>query len=100
MMTPAAYPPALATQDSDDLVAQVRDIRLDQARIADHAMSDVIRLQAPVGANEQRRAEGRLDLLQCLARARLRQRDLPGGLQERAVLAQRDQEPQLLQVKP
>jgi len=53
-----------------------------------------------VGANEQRRAEGRLDFLQCLARARLRQRDLLRGLQERAVLAQRDQEPQLFQVEP
>ena len=32
--------------------------------------------------------------------ARLRQRDLLRGLQERAVLAQRDQEPQLFQVEP
>ena len=73
---------------------------VDQVRIADHAMADGIGLQAPVGANEQRGAEGRLDFLQCLARARLRQRDLLRGLQERAVLAQRDQEPQLFQVEP
>ena len=37
--------------DSDDLVAQVREIRLDQARIADHAMADGIGLQAPVGGS-------------------------------------------------
>jgi hypothetical protein len=53
-----------------------------------------------VPQNDQRHAEGRLDFLQCLARARLRQRDLLGGRQERSVHTQRDQEPQLFQLEP
>ena len=90
----------MATHDTDDLVAQVREIRLDPAGIANDAMADGIRLQTSVGTNEQGRTKGRLDFLQCLACARLCQRDLLRDLQECAVLAQRDEEAQLLQVKP
>ncbi len=66
------YPPALAAHDADDLVTKMREIGLDQTRIADDAVADVIGLETSVGANEERRAEALFDFLQGLARSWLR----------------------------
>lgn len=62
-------------------------------------MSGLVGLEPTVGAIEERRVEGGFDFLQCLAGAWLRERDLLRGLEQRAVVAERNQKPQLLQVQ-
>ena len=54
---------AMALQDALHFLMQVRQIRVDEPRITDHAAAQIIGLQALRRTGEQRRTEGRLDFV-------------------------------------
>lgn len=90
------HPPALAAKDCDVSVAQVRKVGLDQPRRTDHptalcSMPRLFRANSGVPRSSRSLAMPRSHQL---ASTRLLR-----GLEKQAVLAQRDQEPQLFQVE-
>jgi hypothetical protein len=90
---------AVPLRDREHFGMQVFEVAVDETRIARDAAAEVVRdepLRLPL---EQRHAEDVLDLAQHLGGAGLRDRDFFGGLVQRTVVFERDQQLQLLQAK-
>ena len=75
----------------------MRDVQVNQTRVADHAAPEFVGLDALRRTREERRAQRGFDLAQRLRRAWLRERHFVGGAMQRTVIVKRDQEAQLLE---